>query len=129
MLIERVRVDTVEAERLRNEWDDLLWTVEELRMGIVLDRQEHTDAQQRIDHLKDELQGERDLKVAAKGVSTGLTMEVGQRQEEVGHLEAEVCASFGWTWTVSLRFPLLSFSLESMVGLLTWSICDLDKFR
>ena len=79
-LIERVCMDAMEAERLRKERDDLLWAIKELHMGIDLARQEHVDAQQRIDHLKDELQGERDLKVAAKGVSTGLTMEVGQRQ-------------------------------------------------
>ena len=30
------------------------------------------------------------MKVAAEGVSTGLTTEVGQRQEEVQRLEAEV---------------------------------------
>ena len=29
-LIERARMDAVEAERLWKEWDDLLWTVEEL---------------------------------------------------------------------------------------------------
>ena len=44
-LIERVRTDTVEAERLRKEWDDLLWAVEELRTGIDLACQEHADAQ------------------------------------------------------------------------------------
>ena len=39
------------------------------------------------------------------------------------------CVGFMRTWTVSLRFPLLSFSLESVVGLLTWSVCDLDRSR
>ena len=33
-----------------------------------------------------------------------------------------MCAGFGLTWTVSLWFPLLSFSLESVVSLLTWSV-------
>ena len=89
-LIERARTDAVEAERLRKERDDLLRAVEELRTGIDLARQERADAQQQINHLKDELQGERDLKVAAKGVATRLTMEVGQRQEEVRRLEVEV---------------------------------------
>ena len=37
-LIERVRTDTVEAERLRKERDNLLRTVEELHLGIDLAR-------------------------------------------------------------------------------------------
>ena len=44
-LIERVRTDVVEAERLRKERDDLLWAVEELCMGIDLAHQERADAQ------------------------------------------------------------------------------------
>ena len=68
----------------------MLQVIEELHMGIDLAHQERTDAQKRIDHLEDELQGERDLKVVAEGVSTGLAMEVGQLQEEVRRLEAEV---------------------------------------
>ena len=83
-------MDIMEAERLRKEQDDLLWAIEELRTGIDLARQERADAQQRIGHLKNEHQRERDLKVAAEGVSVGLTAEVGQRQEEVRRLEAEV---------------------------------------
>ena len=83
-------MDAVEVERLRKERDNLLWAIEELHMGIDLARQERTDAQQRIGHLEDELQAERDLKVAAEGMSTGLTAEVSQRQEEVQCLEAEV---------------------------------------
>ena len=89
-LIERARTDAVEAERLRKERDDLLRAVEELRTGIDLAHQERADAQQRIDHLEDELQRERDLKVAAEGVSARLDTEVGQRQEEVRRLDAEV---------------------------------------
>ena len=54
-LIERARMDTVEAEQLWKEQDDLLWAIEELRMGIDLACQERADAQQRIDHLEDEL--------------------------------------------------------------------------
>ena len=68
----------------------MLLSVEELHTGIDLARQERADPQQPIDHLKDELQGERDLKVAAEGVSAGLAAEVGLRQEEVRRLEAEV---------------------------------------
>ena len=68
----------------------MLWAIEELRTGIALARQERADAQQRIDHLEDELQGEKDLKVAAEGVSFRLATEVGLRQEEVQHREAEV---------------------------------------
>ena len=34
VLIERAHMDAVEAERLRKERDDLLWVIEELRMGI-----------------------------------------------------------------------------------------------
>ena len=68
----------------------MLWAVEELHMGIDLARQERANAQQRINHLEDELQGERDLKVAAEGMSTRLATEVGQCQEEVRRLEAEV---------------------------------------
>ena len=37
------------------------------------------DAQQRIDLLEGELEGERDLKVAGEGVSARLATEVGQR--------------------------------------------------
>ena len=78
-LIKRVRTDAIEAERLRKEQDNLLHAIEELRTGIDLARQECADAQQRIDHLEDELQRERDLKVVAKGMPTRLAMEVGQR--------------------------------------------------
>ena len=57
----------------------MLRAIEELRMGIDLARQERFDAQQWIDHHEDELQGERDLKVVAKGMSAKLAVEVGQR--------------------------------------------------
>ena len=50
-------------------------------MGVDLAHQEPTDAQQQINHLNDELQRERDLKVAAEGVLVGLGTEVGQCQE------------------------------------------------
>ena len=76
-LIERARMDAMEAERLWKEQDDLLWAIEELHVGTELAHQECTDAQQRVDHLEKELRRERDLKVAAEGVSTGLAMEVG----------------------------------------------------
>ena len=52
--------------------------------------QECANAQQWIDLLNGELEGEWDLKGAAEGVSTRLTTKVGQRQEEVRRLEAEV---------------------------------------
>ena len=35
-LIERVRMDTMEAEQLRKEWDDLLWAIKELCLGTEL---------------------------------------------------------------------------------------------
>ena len=44
-LIERVCMDTVEAEQLQKEQDDLLWAIEELCIGIDLARQERADAQ------------------------------------------------------------------------------------
>ena len=68
----------------------MLWAIEELRTGIDLARQGRVDAQQWIDHLKDELQRERDLKVAVKGMSAMLATEVDQHQEEVRHLETKV---------------------------------------
>jgi len=68
----------------------LLWAIEELYTGIDLARQEHADTQQRMGHLKNELRRERDLKVAAKGMSTGFTMAVRQRKEEVWHLKVKV---------------------------------------
>jgi uncharacterized protein YaaN involved in tellurite resistance len=68
-LIERARMGVVEAERLRKEQDDLLRAIEELRTGIDLARQERADAQQWICHLENELRRDRDLKVAAEGVS------------------------------------------------------------
>ena len=79
----------------------MLQAVEELHTRIDLAHQERTDAQQWIDHLEDELQGERDLKVTTEGMATGLDVEVGQHQEEVQRLEAEVtgsamrCTGFG----------------------------------
>ena len=48
-------MDAMEGERLWKERDDLLQSIEELRTGIDLARQEHADAQQRINHLEDEL--------------------------------------------------------------------------
>ena len=89
-LIERVHTDTMEAERLWKEWDNLLWSIEEPRIGIDPARQEHADGQQQIDHLEAELQRERDLKVVAESMSIELAVEVGQHQEEVRRLEAEV---------------------------------------
>ena len=73
----------MESERLRKERDDLLWAIEGLHM-------ERADAQQRIDLLKCELEGEKDLKVEAEGVSVRLARKVDQCQEEVRHLEAKV---------------------------------------
>ena len=89
-LIERPHIDAVKAERLRKERDDLLRVVEELHTGTELAHQEHANDQQRINHLEGELQRERDLNVAAEGMSTGLAMEVDQHQEAVRHLENEV---------------------------------------
>ena len=45
-LIERARMDTMEAERLRTKRDDLLQAIEGLRMKRELARQEHANAQQ-----------------------------------------------------------------------------------
>ena len=50
-------------------------------MRSELAHQERVDAQQWVGHLVNELQRERDLKVAAEGMSAGLAMEVGQHQE------------------------------------------------
>ena len=85
-----VHMDTVEGERLRKERDNLLWAVEELRTGIDLARQERAVAQQQTDHLEDEFQRERDLKVAVEGKFAGLATKVGQRQEEIWCVETEV---------------------------------------
>ena len=107
-LIKRAHTYTMEAERLWKEWDDLLQAVEGLRMERDLAHQECAEAQQRIDLLEGELEEERDLKVVAKGVSARLTMEVGQRQEEVWCLDAEVTQQHDEVcrlradWTVSL---------------------------
>ena len=68
----------------------MLRDVEELRTGIDLAHQERADSQQRVVHIKKELRRERDLKVAAKGMSAGLAVEVRQHQEEVRCLETEV---------------------------------------
>ena len=89
-LIERVRTDTMEAESLQKERDDLLRAVEGLCTKCDLAHQERTDAQQRIDLLEGELEVERDLKVVVEGVFTRLTTEVGWCQEEVQRLETEV---------------------------------------
>ena len=80
----------MEAERLWKELDNLLQAMEELHTGTKLARLERVVAQQWISHLKNELRGERDLKVAADGMSTRLAVELGQRQEKVWRLEAEV---------------------------------------
>ncbi|XP_066385333.1 uncharacterized protein [Miscanthus floridulus] len=88
-LIERARMDALEAERLWKERDDLLWAIEVLRTGTEPTCQERTNAQQQVSHLE-ELWRERDLKVAVEGVSIGFAVEVGQRQEEVQRLEAKV---------------------------------------
>jgi hypothetical protein len=44
---------------------------------------EHTDTQQRIGHLKGELEKEKGLRIKAMGVTTELTVEVGQRRVEI----------------------------------------------
>ena len=120
-------MDIMEAERLRKEQDDLLWAIEELRTGTELAHQERVDAQQRVDHLKKELRRERDLKVAVEGVSAGLAAEVGQCQEEVRCLEAEVCRLWANVNVKSLVSSCCVFSLEFVVILLTWSVCDLGR--
>ena len=68
----------------------MLQAVEKLRIGTKLANQEHVVTQQRTDYLMGELQRERDLKVVAEGVLARLAMEVGQCQEEIRCLEAEV---------------------------------------
>ena len=68
----------------------MLQAVEKLRIGTKLANQEHVVTQQRTDYLMGELQRERDLKVVADGMCTGLATKVSQHQEEVQHLEAEV---------------------------------------
>ena len=73
----------------------MLQAIEELRMRSELAHQERVDAQQWVGHLVNELQRERDLKVAAEGMSAGLAMEVGKCQEEVWHLEAKVTQQCG----------------------------------
>ena len=55
-----------------------------------LARQERANAQQRICLLEGELQGEKDLKVAAKAVTARLATKVSQRREQIQNLEAEV---------------------------------------
>jgi hypothetical protein len=50
----------------------------------------HADAQQQTTLLQRELDIDRDLKVQAEGVSTGLAAEIGQHQEEIWGLESEV---------------------------------------
>ena len=82
-LIERACMDVMEAKWLWKEGDNLLQAIEELYTGAELAYQEYVDVQQRVSHLEKELWRERGLKVVAKGVSTGLTMEVEQCQEEV----------------------------------------------
>jgi len=88
-MIERVHVHAVEAERLWKERDDLLRAIEGLRTECDLARHECVNAQQRIDLLEGELEGERDLKVKVEGMFARLIVEVGQREEEVQCLEAE----------------------------------------
>jgi hypothetical protein len=62
-------VGATEAEHLWKEQDDLLRSVE---LEHDLARQERANAQEQIDQLESELQGERDLKVAAEGVTARL---------------------------------------------------------
>ena len=78
-LIKIMCMDVVEIEQLQKERDDLLQAVEGFRTERDLAHQERADAQQRINLLEGELQGEKDLKVAAEAVTTRLIMEVSQR--------------------------------------------------
>ena len=78
-LIEMACTDAAEAEWLQKEQDGLLRAIDGLRTECDLACQEHADAQQRIDLLEGELEGERDLKVAAERMSARLTTEVSQR--------------------------------------------------
>ena len=112
----------------------MLQAIEELRTRTELAHQEHIDSQQRVGHLKKELQRERDLKVAAEGMAAGLATKVGQRQEEVRRLEAEVsqqrdevCRLPADVNGKSLVSSCCVVSLESVVSLLTWSVRDLGR--
>ena len=50
----------------------------DLRTECDSARQERTNAQQQIDHLECELEGESDLKVVVEGMPSRLIMEVNQ---------------------------------------------------
>jgi hypothetical protein len=58
------------------ERDDLLQTVVGLHAEHDSARQEHDDARERVNDLLGEVKTERGLKLKAKDVSVGLTMEV-----------------------------------------------------
>ena len=83
-LIERVCMDVMEGERLWKERDDLLQVMEELCTGTELAHQERAVAQQRIGHLENELRRERDLKVAAEGVSASSPRRSGSAKRRSG---------------------------------------------
>ena len=112
----------------------MLRAIEGLRTECDLARHECVNAQQRIDLLEGELDGKRDLKVAAEDVFARLATEVGQRQEEVWRLEAEVTRQHDEVRRLradvngkSLVFSCCVFSLKFVVSLLTRSVCDLGR--
>jgi hypothetical protein len=57
--------------------------VEGLHTKCDLAHREHADTQQRIGHLKGELEKEKGLRIKAMGVTAELTVEVGQRRAEI----------------------------------------------
>jgi hypothetical protein len=85
-----VRKDDTEAERVRKEQDDLLQTVAGLHVEHELARQERDDARGWVNNLLGEVKKERDLKLKAEGVSTGLAVEVAWDKAKINALETEV---------------------------------------
>jgi hypothetical protein len=89
-LIEQVHKDDTKAERVWMERDDLLQTVVGLHVEHDSARQEHDDAHERVNDLLGEVETERGMKLKAKDVSAGLTMEVAWDKVRIHTLDTEV---------------------------------------
>jgi flagellar biosynthesis chaperone FliJ len=72
----------METEWIRKEWDELLQTTARLP-------QERADTHQQIKDLLSEVERERESKIEAENMSTGLAMQVGQHRARIQTLEDE----------------------------------------
>jgi hypothetical protein len=89
-LAKKARKDDTEVEQVWKEQDHLLQTMARLYAEHDSTQQEWDDARGWVSNLLGKVEKERDLKLKAEGVSTGLAMEVDRGKVSIHTLETKV---------------------------------------